>query len=73
MSYTLPDGTPNWELYPDATHYCPETDDTFESFLKKGDEDSLWFVSKSAGFEAWTEDDFGDGFDLDDGSFIVKA
>jgi hypothetical protein len=52
------DGTPNWSLAPEgATHYTPETDDVYESFLrvdKAGD--LVWFANVNFGLDSWTPD-----------------
>lgn len=50
------DGTPDWSLAPaDATHYTPETDKEYESFLRVTS-NVVWFANDDFGLDEWTPD-----------------
>lgn len=65
------DGTPNWDLVPDATHYIAESDTNYESFLKKQD-GKWWFTGPDENY-GWQPDMWMEDEDVENGFFIAKA
>ena len=64
------DGVVDWSKGPaDATHYVPESDEDYESFLKV-EGDDLYFTNVKR--TEWTLDQLNDPDGLTDSKFIVK-